>query len=504
LPKKSSLFCTKLKFLGHTISRRGIEADGSKVSCILEWPTPTSAKEVRQFLGLVRYIAMFLPALAEHTLLLTPLTKKECNIIFPKWTPEHHQAFEAIKALVVSRDCITTVDHHNPGDNKIFVTCDASQRRTGAVLSFSPTWETASPVAFESHQLHGAELHYPVHEQEMLLIIRALQKWRCDLLGLEFIVYTDHRTLQNFDMQKELSKRQVQWMEYMSQYDCTIKYISGDKNCIADALSRLLDSVNHGPSLVADIFEICSDPSFVQDIKDGYYIDPWCKTLATNLARGMMDSKLSITSRNGLLFIGQRLIIPKHNRLRESLFQLAHDNLRHFGTEKSYDSLQNDFYWLNMRKDLVDVYVPSCTDCQRNKNSTSKPSGPLHPLPIPDKRFNSVAIDFVGPLPKDNGFDLIVTMTDRLNADIQLVPCNSNMTAEEFAMIFFDKWFCENGCPLELITDCDKLFVSRFWKALMKLSGIKHKMSMAYHPQMDGASERSNKMVVQALRFHVE
>jgi hypothetical protein len=204
------------------------------------------------------------------------------------------------------------------------------------------------------------------------------------------------------------------------------------------------------------------------------------------------------------LFIGQHLVIPKHNRLQESLFQLAHDNLGHFGTEKSYDSLQNDFYWLNMRKDLVNVYVPSCTDCQRNKNSTSKPSSPLHPLPIPDKCFDSVTIDFIGPLPKDNSFNMIVTMTDRLNADIQLVPCNSNMTAEEFAMIFFDKWFCENGCPLELITDCDKLFVSHFWKALMKLSGIKHKMSMAYHPQTDGVSECSNKTVVQVLRFHVE
>ena len=157
-----------------------------------------------------------------------------------------------------------------------------------------------------------------------------------------------------------------------------------------------------------------------------------------------------------------------------------------------------------MRKDLVNAYVPSCADCQRNKNTTPKPGGPLHPLPIPDKRFDSVTIDFVGPLPKDDSFDSIVTMTDRLNANIQLAPCRTNMTAEEFTTIFFDKWFCENGLPLELITDRDKLFVSCFWKALMKLTGIKHKMSTAYHPQTDGASERSNKMVVQALRFHVE
>ena len=102
LPKKSSLFNTKLNFLGHIISQRGIKADGSGVNHILEWPTPTSAKEVQHFLGLVQYISTFLPALVEHTTLLTPLTQKECNNVFPMWTSEHHQLFKSIKALVVS------------------------------------------------------------------------------------------------------------------------------------------------------------------------------------------------------------------------------------------------------------------------------------------------------------------------------------------------------------------------------------------------------------------
>lgn len=95
-------------------------------------------------------------------------------------------------------------------------------------------------------------------------------------------------------------------------------------------------------------------------------------------------------------------------------------------------------------------------------------------------------------------------MTDRLGADIQIAPCKTTMTAEEFASLFFDCWYCENGCPLEIITDRDKLFVSKFWRALMKLTGINHKMSTAYHPQTDRVSERSNKTVIQALRFHVE
>jgi len=52
----------------------------------------------------------------------------------------------------------------------------------------------------------GAQLNYPVHEKELLAIIRALEKWRSDLLGVEFFVYTDHRTLENFDQQQDLSQ----------------------------------------------------------------------------------------------------------------------------------------------------------------------------------------------------------------------------------------------------------------------------------------------------------
>lgn len=141
-------------------------------------------------------------------------------------------------------------------------------------------------------------------------------------------------------------------------------------------------------------------------------------------------------------------------------------------------------------------------ECQCNKGKTTRKAGPLHPLPIPERRGDSVAIDFVGPLPLDDGFDCIVTMTDRLGSDIQIAPTNTTVTAEKFAVIF-DRWYCENGLPLDIISDRDKIFTSKFWKALHKLTGVKIKMSTAYHPRTDGSSERSNKTVNQCLRFHV-
>jgi hypothetical protein len=79
-----------------------------------------------------------------------------------------------------------------------------------------------------------------------------------------------------------------------------------------------------------------------------------------------------------------------------------------------------------------------------------------------------------------------------------------DITAPELATLFFDHWYCKNGLPLEIISDCDKLFISQFWKSLHKLTGVKVKMSTAYHPETDGASKGTNKTVNQMLHFHVD
>ena len=211
-----------------------------------------------------------------------------------------------------------------------------------------------------------------------------------------------------------------------------------------------------------------------------------------------------IKKQNDFWFINDRLVIPDVKHVRESLYRLAHNAMGHFGTGKCLPSLKDSFYWPNMRRDLETAYIPSCAACQRNKSQTTKPIGPLHPLLVPDERCDSVAIDFIGPLPLDNGFDTIITFTDRLGSDIQIIPSLSTLTAEKLAEVFFDKWYCVNGLPLDIVSDRDKLFMSCFWKTLHTLTGVKLKMSTSYHPETDGSSERTNKTVIQCIRFAVE
>lgn len=114
-PVKCKYFQLEIDFLGHHISQWGVEANKSKCEKILAWPQLKCSTDVRAFLRLVRYIAVYLPQLAEHTHVLTLLTSKEATVSFPVWLPKYQKAFENIKSLVTSCECLTVIDHEALG-----------------------------------------------------------------------------------------------------------------------------------------------------------------------------------------------------------------------------------------------------------------------------------------------------------------------------------------------------------------------------------------------------
>ena len=135
----------------------------------------------------------------------------------------------------------------------------------------------------------------------------------------------------------------------------------------------------------------------------------------------------------------------------------------------------------------------------RTKTTNPNPLAPLHPLPVPDDHFDTVALDFIGPFPEEHGKDTILTTTDLLGADIRITATHSTDAAAQVAMVLFDEWYCENGLMLHLISDRDLLFTTELWTALHKLTGIKLKMSTSYHPETDSSSKQTNKTINQAI-----
>ncbi|GAA5973503.1 hypothetical protein JCM21900_002203 [Sporobolomyces salmonicolor] len=108
--KKTDLFSTRTEFLGHIILRDGIEADPSKTEKIKNWGRPKTITQVRGFLGIVQYLRKFIPSLAEHTAVLTPLTRKGLTSIEHLWTAREEKAFGAIKRIVTSLPVLKALD----------------------------------------------------------------------------------------------------------------------------------------------------------------------------------------------------------------------------------------------------------------------------------------------------------------------------------------------------------------------------------------------------------
>ena len=226
----------------------------------------------------------------------------------------------------------------------------------------------------------------------------------------------------------------------------SINYICGEDNTVANALSQLpLNTFpdersstqaphEHWKAPTCTVLSISTDLSVLVSIKEGYRLDPFCQCLASTGAPGAQLI-------NGLWYIGDRLVILRTGSIRENLFRLAHNTLGHFGADKSYTTLRDVYYWPNMRTDLEKSYIPSCKDCQCNKSPTKKAPGLLHPLPVPDRRAKSVALDFIGPLPTDNGYDCILSMTDHLGSDIHIIPTTMKATAEDITLLVFNLWY---------------------------------------------------------------
>ena len=497
--KKTDLVTESCGFLGHVLSRDGVAVDPKKVDRIRAWPVPRTIKQLRGFLGLVQYLRKFIPVLAEHTARLTPLTKKGTSLSLDgKWTDEALFHFEAIKDVVTELTTLKPIDHSD-GALPIWLMTDASNVGLGGVLLQGEEWRTARPVGWHSRQFIAAERHYPTHEQELLAILDCIRAWRVELLGVAFTVLTDHDTLKSFHTQKDLSKRQARWLETFAEYDMRIEYLPGPQNLIADALSRYSFKKAKLQEHLAVISEVRADKELKRKLQDVCDKDSFYVKARENVA-SVPGWREDATSR--LLYFEDRLVIPDDKTLRNQLLHEAHDTRGHFGKFKTHAALTRDVFWPGMRKDVND-YVRSCDTCQRVKSS-ARGQGLRHALAVPPRFGSDIALDFVGPLPKEGGFDMLLTITDRLTGYTRLIPCRQTDGPKEVARLVFEDWTRLFGLAERMVSDRDRSFTTRFWRELHARLGTKLQLSTSFHPQTDGRSERTNKTALQVLRGWVD
>ena len=130
------------------------------------------------------------------------------------WCPLHDTCFQMIKNICCTTLVLRPIDPSQ--EDSIWIICDTSVFRIGAMYGQGPKWRTCCPAGFLSKKFTDAQRHYCTYEQETIAILEALLKWEDKLIGYRFHVVTDHKVLEFFNTQSKFTACQVRWTEYLS------------------------------------------------------------------------------------------------------------------------------------------------------------------------------------------------------------------------------------------------------------------------------------------------
>jgi hypothetical protein len=161
-----------------------------------------------------------------------------------------------------------------------------------------------------------------------------------------------------------------------------------------------------------------------------------------------------------------------------------------------------DFFWPNISQDIR-RFVRNCDQCGGAKPWREKKRGLLKPLPIPERIWTEISMDFITDLPPGNltGGTNCLVITDRLGKG-KMYECMKTVTAEAVADRFIRSYVRHHGFPRAIVSDRGTQFISRFWNRLCTKLGIQRRLSTAYQPETDGATERANQELEIYLRMY--
>jgi transposase InsO family protein len=507
-PEKCVFHSQKVDFLGYVITPEEIHMDPKKVDAINEWPVPTTLKEVQAFLGLANYYRKFIKEFSQKAIPLTNLTKKEVPF---KWEEEQQKAFEELKKAITSNPVLTMFDPEKP----ITIETDASGYAVGGVISQPGDDGKLRPIAFFSHKLNGPVLRYATYDREMYAILQAFKEWRhyCHGSKHKITVYTDHKNIAYFTTTRELSSRQVGYLEFLSQFDYQLVHCKGSENGRADALSRRADHVQEIPEYSAQAFRYNNEGNIEQVHLCAMFKvmenDPMLEEIKEHVKNWENEQyPENVTTDSGYPEQYNKVWVPEELRRKVVKYVHEHPLHGHKGLRKTYNQVQT-YYAVDGLKAHVQHVVSHCNTCQQTKDGRHKLYGKLQPLPVSERPWESVTFDHITDLPLSKEpftgirYDSILVVVCRLTKQAYFLPHKKSHTSEDLAYTYMRMIAADHGLPKEIISDRGRTFASKFWQELMAKLGTNHKLSTAYHPQTDGQTERTNQIVEAYLRCYI-
>tara|TARA_B110000881_G_scaffold207396_1_gene211562 strand:- start:705 stop:4865 length:4161 start_codon:yes stop_codon:yes gene_type:complete len=505
LNNKCEFFKQRIKFLGCIVDSTGLQADPDKTSSITKFPAPTTVTELQRFMGMVNQLGKFIPGLAELTEPMRQLLRKDTAWY---WGTEQERSFQEVKKILVSPSVLA---HYNP-QRPTIIAADASSFGIGAVLmQVADDGKQRRPIAYASRSLTDTEQRYAVIEKEALAATWACEKFSDYVLGLDFLLETDHKPLVPLLSSKELAKMPPRIQRFrlrMMRFSPRIEHVPGKHQVIADSLSRAPTGLPSEDDLML-IAEVeayadsivstmpASEQRLHQLIREQkadetcmrireYCTTGWPAYLPhLPLLRPYWENRGHFGIVEDMLLYDDRLVIPQSMRL--DILESIHQG--HLGVSKCRSRARISVWWPGMSKTIEEM-VTKCVTCAINRPESKEP---LMPSSLPDRPWQRIGSDlfhFQGQT------HLIVV--DYYSRWLEIKKLKDETS--ESVIIALKELFAQHGIPELVISDNGPQYSANQFQQFAADYGFNHVTSSPHYPQANGEAERAVRTVKALLR----
>lgn len=505
---------TRVLILGHFISGTTREVDPLKAKQTLDWPEPTTDKQIHRLLGFTNYIRDYIPLYAQITAPLEPLK----NI--KKFQLEGRQltAFKTLQRVINEAPVLSAPDYSLP----FVVATDASQTGLGAVLYQEATDNAGRPqrryIAFASTSLKGAQKDYPATKRELLGITFALNQFHNYIFGSRFILYTDHQALTTLYTKTKLSYMMANWLDTILNYDFEIRHRPGVQLVLPDALSRLYGDYDnaHPPApagrTAAVIKQITKRKRRGRLRQRGWDIVQTVSQQVGERLRLRRVPKARLIEDGHRVTVDELPLYPdaelaefisdRHLKKtpasadRAQILRTAHTD-GHFGAENLFKAIwRGGYYWDGLRKDCQET-TSRCRSCLQY-NVGREGFHPLRSLRA-ENCWDHLAIDTCGEFPvSKRGNRYILVMVDVKSRFLVTRPI-PNLKMETVARALYEV-FAQFGPPKILQSDNGPEYINKLVQQLCDKANIDHRTVAEYNPRANGLAERFVRAIKECLK----
>ena len=502
--EKCTFAAPEVDLLGFVISEKGIRAKPDKIQAIAELRSPTTAKEVRSFLGMTGYYRQTMPNYAQLAEPMVALTRKKVPFT---WSLPQQQSFDALKAMLLGNQVMAFPMTNEP----YLLYTDASDYACGAILVQLDEHGTERVVQYVSHQLSGAQLRWATIEKEAFAVVYALKKLWPYLLGARFVIYTDHKPLKAFFSSPLQNVKLQRWAITISEYGAAIEYKAGSENTRADMLSRIrapeiavIDTCQWVDADFPDGLEVHHIPLEADQLTpDRVKAEQLVKFPDLFIEAQEADSEYEIF--DGMLYSTRKpsnldasyphLLMPPC--FRPQIIMRAHHELGHMGSFKTHHRVAEAYVWPGMKAEITRAVqaCPRCTVHIKRRERT-----PMGEMPIACYPGQLISTDLTGPFVESTqGNKYILTILDHFSGWVECyaIPDKRSSTV---AKCFTDDYFPRAGFAEKMVSDNGGEFNERELRAYFSFVGVEQVNTTPVHPQSNGKIERFNRTLKDMLR----